>query len=86
MTHPLITAHLFRLNHFFCFIEHWRVATIPQTIFDCICLKHVVSVKRKKILGRVAQSVTCIGNRCESDCSSRGREFDQGPVMYFRRD
>ena len=26
------------------------------------------------------------GNRCESDCRSRGREFDPGPVPYFRRD
>ena len=26
------------------------------------------------------------GNRCESDCRSRGREFDAGPVPYFRGD
>ena len=26
------------------------------------------------------------GNRCESDCRSRGREFDTGLVPYFRRD
>ena len=26
------------------------------------------------------------GNRCESDCRSRGCEFDTGPVPYFRRD
>ena len=25
------------------------------------------------------------GNRCESVCRSRGREFDAGPVPYFRR-
>ena len=24
------------------------------------------------------------GNRCESDCRSRGREFDPGPVPCFR--
>ena len=23
------------------------------------------------------------GNRCESDCRYRGREFDPGPVPYF---
>ena len=23
------------------------------------------------------------GNRCESDCRSRGREFDPGPAPYF---
>ena len=24
------------------------------------------------------------GNRCETDCRSRGHEFDRGPVPYFR--
>ena len=26
------------------------------------------------------------GNRCESDCRSRGGEFYPGPVPYFRAD
>ena len=26
------------------------------------------------------------GNRCESDCRSRGRKFDPGPVLYFSGD
>ena len=26
------------------------------------------------------------GNRCESDCRSKGREFDPGPVPYVRGD
>ena len=26
------------------------------------------------------------GNRCESDCRSRGSEFDPGPVPYFCRE
>ena len=26
------------------------------------------------------------GNRCESDCSSRGLKFDPGPVPYFHGD
>ena len=26
------------------------------------------------------------GYRCESDCRSRGRELDAGPVPYFRGD
>ena len=26
------------------------------------------------------------GNRCESDCRSRGREFDPGPVPYLEFD
>ena len=35
--------------------------------------------------GRVAQS-NVSGYRCLSDCRSRGREFDPGPVPYFRGD
>ena len=30
------------------------------------------------------RNVSC--NSCESDCRSRGREFDPGPVPYFRGD
>ena len=26
------------------------------------------------------------GNRCESDCRSRGGELDPGPVPYFQGD
>ena len=31
--------------------------------------------------GRAVGNVS--GYRCESDCRSRGREFDPGPVLYF---
>ena len=38
----------------------------------------------------VLLGVTCkiyvSGYRCVSDCNSRGREFDPGPVPYFRGD
>ena len=37
------------------------------------------------IPGRVAQSVTCLATDA-SDCKSRGRKFDPGPVPYFRGD
>ena len=33
--------------------------------------------------GRVVQSVTCLATECESDCRSRGSEYDPGPVPYF---
>ena len=40
-----------------------------------------------RIPGRVAQSVGNVsGNRFESDCRSRGHEFDPGPVPYFPGD
>ena len=34
--------------------------------------------------GRITGKVS--GNRCESDCRSRGSEFDLGLVPYFRGD
>ena len=38
--------------------------------------------------GQVGQPVTCLTAECRymSDCRSRGREFDPGPVPYFRGD
>ena len=42
--------------------------------------------------GRVGQLITCLTAenvfdcRYMSDCRSRGREFDPGPVPYFRGD
>ena len=39
-----------------------------------------------KLPGRVAAVGNVSGYRCVSDCRSRGREFDPGPVPYFRGD
>ena len=40
--------------------------------------------------GRFTGPRSAVGNvpgyRCVSDCISRGREFDPGPVPYFRGD
>ena len=38
------------------------------------------STRPRSAIGNVS------GNRCESDCRARGREFDPGPVPYFRGD
>ena len=46
----------------------------------------IAYITMKQEPGRVAQSVTCLGYRCMFDCRSRGREFDPGPVPYFRGD
>ena len=41
-------------------------------------------------LASIAGLRSAVGNmsgyRCVSDCRSRGREFDPGPVPYFRGD
>ena len=37
--------------------------------------------------GRITHAVGNVsGNRCESDCRSRGRELNPGPVQYFHGD
>ena len=46
--------------------------------------------KKKKTREASAGPRSAVGNvsgyRCVSDCRSRGREFDPGPVPYFRGD
>ena len=39
-----------------------------------------------KVQGSRSAVSNVSGNRCESDCRSRGLEFDPGPVPYFRGD
>ena len=41
---------------------------------------HLVYTGPRSAVGNVS------GYRCVSDCRSRGREFDPGPVPYFRGD
>ena len=51
------------------------------------------SVRFRLKLGKICKNNgprSAVGNvsgyRCVSDCRSRGREFDPGPVPYFRGD
>ena len=44
------------------------------------CLFHAQCAGPRSAVGNVS------GYRCVSDCRSRGREFDPGPVPYFRGD
>ena len=44
------------------------------------CLFHYLGTGPGSAVGNVS------GYRCVSDCRSRGREFDPGPVPYFRGD
>ena len=49
----------------------------------CLFQMHLDSLCRtgpRSAVGNVS------GNRCESDCRSRGREFDPGQVPHFRGD
>ena len=57
-------------------------------LIDSIIYEH--SCKILFLLVSVAGPHSAVGNvsgyRCVSDCISRGREFDPGPVPYFRGD
>ena len=57
----------------------------PWTASQTRILGHTAVVKMSgNILGRTAQSLS--GSRYVSDCRSRVREFDPGPVPYFQGD
>ena len=46
----------------------------------CMCTCFTIVLLLRSAVGNVS------GYRCVSDCRSRGREFDPGPVPYFRGD
>ena len=48
-----------------------------NSVSQKICKPLVVNTGPRSAVGNVS------GYRCVSDCRSRGREFDPGPVPYF---
>ena len=50
-----------------------------------VCTFHVV-VLYLNLAGPRSAVGNVSGYRCVSDCRSKGREFDPGPVPYFRGD
>ena len=63
------------------------------SIFINLLMSDAPSAENKiihKIIQTIAGPRSAVGNvsgyRCVSDCRSRGREFDPGPVPYFRGD
>ena len=57
-------------------------------IVQILVIKYYVSAQalHLKLTGPRIAVGNVSGYRCVSDCRSRGREFDPGPVPYFRRD
>ena len=53
---------------------------ISNYLGDSFTRKHPPHAGPRSAVGNVP------GHRCVSDCRSRGREFDPGPVPYFRED
>ena len=43
-----------------------------------------LDIMRQSVTGPHSAVGNVSGYRCVSDCRSRGREFDPGPVPYFR--
>ena len=64
---------------------------IHATLYSKTCVKRPLSKDQKLVFKACytwpSSAVgNMSGNRCESDCRSRGREFDPGLVPYFRGD
>ena len=56
-------------------------------LFGCSEVKNNDFIITSQIVAGPRSAVGNVsGNRCESDCRSRGREFDPGPVPYFLGD
>ena len=51
-----------------------------------MCSAFTFSKHTAKLAGPRSAVGNVSGYRCVSDCISRGREFDPGPVPYFRGD
>ena len=52
-----------------------------------VCSVHCKALNETNIFTGPGSAVgNMSGNRCESDCRSRGSEFDPGPVPYFHGD
>ena len=47
---------------------------------------HYLTIAISPFTGQHSAVGNVSGNRCKSDCRSRGCEFDPGPVPYFRGD
>ena len=59
--------------------NYLQQTTSTDDIFRCIFFLGALTVTGpRSAVGNVS------GYRCVSDCISRGREFDPGPVPYFR--
>ena len=67
---------------------HWNLTKGGQANVGpsfCLCLG--LGLPRvTQVTGPRSAVGNVSGYRCVSDCRSRGREFDPGPVPYFRGD
>ena len=72
-----------------CEHQRHRPACASKQTDQCLCYSEVsyLNLLQAKFLKGPRSAVgNMSGNRCESDCRSRGREFDPDPVPYTRGD
>ena len=72
------------------YVDHQRLHIVTKDVISLsisvlLLFRHYISHKitftgPRSAVGNVS------GYRCVSDCRSRGRELDPGPVPYFRGD
>ena len=58
---------------------------VKVNAFSCKCISSL-TVEHNNFTGPRSAVGNVSGYRCVSDCRSRDREFDPGPVLYFRGD
>ena len=63
-----------------------RVKHVTPFIMCSFKMLHLIGMCHYSRTGPRSAVGNVSGNRCESDCRSRGREFNPGPVPYFRGD
>ena len=57
-----------------------QIIKFDESYYDSLFIQNWLFTGPRSAVGNVS------GYRCVSDCRSRGREFDPGPVPYFRGD
>ena len=67
------------LDAIFCLLFSSAADKDYNDVLNLKCLESIDTMPRSAV-GNVS------GYRCVSDCNSRGRELDPGPVPYFRGD
>ena len=68
------------------FVRTFLLKQRDVAIMDSFIKKKTFTVVNGLKTGPRSADGNVSGYRCVSDCRSRGREFDPGPVPYFRGD
>ena len=66
--------------------RHLAIMVYSEKFLNITALMKCEDHHTKKLAGPRSAVGNVSGYRCVSDCRSRGREFDPGPVPYFRGD